>query len=114
MTPEELDGERLYKEAQELSESGQTGIAVRAYEKLCSRFPTEPRFHIAYAVLLQSLGHWEQSIDKFLRGLELQPHYCEGDARLMLAESYLRSSQKMRALEQWGIVAEMPPEYPSY
>ncbi len=114
MTPTELDVTLRYKKAQELAESGHTGAAVKAYEKLCSESPTDPRFPIAFGVLLQSLGHWEQSIERFLKGLELRPHYCEGDARLMLAESYLKSGQKTRALEQWRIVAKMPPEYPSY
>lgn len=114
MTPDEVDAALLYKKAQELVDSGQTAAAVEAYEKLCSEFPKDPRFHIAFGVLLQTLRHWEQSIERFLRGLELKPQYCEGDARLMLAESYLNSCHKKKAVEQWRIVAKMPPEYPSY
>jgi tetratricopeptide (TPR) repeat protein len=114
VTPEELDAALLYKKAQELTESGKTGAAVKAYGALCAKFPTDPRFFIAFGLLLQSLQHWEQSIEKFQRGLALRPAYCEGDARLMLAESYVKSGQKQKALEQWRIVAAMPPEYPSY
>lgn len=114
MTSKELDAARLYTEAQELADAGKTGAAVKAYERLCADFPDDPRFPIAFGVLLQSLGHWQQSIDRFLMGLELRPRYCEGDARLMLAESYLQSGQKAKAVDQWRIVAKMPPEYPSY
>lgn len=114
MTPDELESQRLYTRAMELADTGQSGAAVRAYEDLCTRFSRDPRFFVAFGVLLQSLGHWEQSIQRFLKGLDLKPSYCEGDARLMLAESYLKSGQKAKAVEQWRIVANMPAEYPSY
>jgi tetratricopeptide (TPR) repeat protein len=114
VTPEEFDASVLYNKARELAESGNTGAAVHAYDELCTQFPGDPRFFIAFGQLLQSLGHWEQSIEKFLKGLELRPHYCEGDARLMLADSYFKAGHKAKAVEQWRQVAQMPPEYPSY
>jgi TolA-binding protein len=114
MTPEELDAATLYNKARELAESGDSGAAVKAYRDLCAKFPRDPRFFMAFGVLLQSLGHWEQSIEQFLTGLKLRPSYCEGDARLMLAESYLKAGHKAKALGQWQIVAAMPSEYPSY
>ena len=70
--------------------------------------------HSAYGRCLQQLGHWEQSVVQFERGLELKPHYCGSDARLMLAESYLKVGSKPKAIREWHIVAGMKPEYPSY
>jgi tetratricopeptide (TPR) repeat protein len=114
MTPEDVDAAILFNKARELADFGQTEAATKAYHELCVSFPGNSRFFIGFGLLLQSLGHWEQSIEKFSRGLELRPHYCEGDTRLMLAESYLKSGQKTMALEQWRIVAAMSPQYPSY
>jgi predicted Zn-dependent protease len=105
MTPDEFDASVQYNKAQELVDTGRTGEAVRAYQELCERYPGDPRFLIAFGHLLQSLGHWEQSIEKFLKGLELRPNYCEGEARLMLAESYLNAGHKAKAVEQWRVVA---------
>jgi predicted Zn-dependent protease len=112
--PDQIDASALYNRANELAAAGESGAAVLAYQELCAKFPDDARFPIAFGVLLKSLGHWEQSIEKFLAGLALRPHYCEGDARLMLAESYLSAGQKGKAVEQWRIVAQMSPEYPSY
>lgn len=109
----DADAERSYRAAMELADAGQTGAAVIAYKALCSKH-ADPRCFIAFGCLLQKLGHWDQSIAQFLRGLELKPHYSEGDARLMLAESYLNAKQLPEAMEQWRIVAAMKPEYPSY
>jgi predicted Zn-dependent protease len=114
MAPDEFDASVQYNKARELAESGNTGEAVRAYQELCERCPSDPRFFIAFGQLLQSLGHWEHSIERFLKGLELKPHYCEGEARLMLAESYLKAGHKAKAIEQWRQVAARNPEYPSY
>lgn len=114
MTPDEFDASVQYNKAQELAEAGKTGEAVRAYQELCERYPSDPRFLIAFGQLMQSLGHWEQSIERFLKGIELRPHYCEGEARLMLAESYLKAGHKAKAIEQWRLVAAREPEYPSY
>lgn len=108
-----MDTERLYKEAQELGRAGEHGKAAALYKKLV-RDSEDPRFHIAFGVCLQHLGHWDKSIAHFQRGIELKPHYCEGDARLMLAESLLKVGLKKQAIEQWKVVVSMKPEYPSY
>ena len=113
MTPEELDAALLFGNANELAAAGKHPEAVRIFKRLVAS-AADARFHIAYAVSLQQLGHWDESIVQFHAGLDLKPHYCEGDARLMLAESLLKTGQNRQAIEQWRIVAAMQPEYPSY
>ena len=108
-----MDAEALYKEARVLEQQGKHSKALIIYSKLTKAF-TDPRFFIAYGVCLQKLGHWEQSVRQLEKGISLKPHYCEGDARLFLAESYLKIGKMQKAIEQWRIVERMEPEYPSY
>jgi tetratricopeptide (TPR) repeat protein len=113
MTAEKFDPEELYGEASELASTGHHSDAVSLFNRLVAA-TADARFHIAYARCLQELGHWEESIIQFRAGINLKPHYCEGDARLMLAESFMKIGQKLKAIDEWRIVAAMPPEYPSY
>lgn len=113
VTPEKLDVALLFRDANELAAAGKHSEAVRIFKRLVAS-AIDARFHIGYAVSLQQLGHWDESIVQFHAGLDLKPHYCEGDARLMLAESLMKTGQKRQAIEQWRIVAAMEPEYPSY
>jgi tetratricopeptide (TPR) repeat protein len=108
-----MDSETIYRNALALEEEGKHNDAVILYKELTAS-STDPRFHIAFGVCLQRLGHWEESIKHLAHGIELKPHYCEGDARLFLAESLLKSGHKKQAIAQWTIVAAMEPEYPSY
>jgi len=108
-----MSAEAIYKQAQELVAAGRHGDAVSLYKELIA-LAADPRFHIAFGVCLQRLGHWQESAKQLQRGIDLKPHYCEGDARLFLAESLLQSGQKKKAIEQWKLVATMEPEYPSY
>jgi tetratricopeptide (TPR) repeat protein len=88
--------------------------AAAVFAKLIESALPDPRFHIAYGHCLQQLRHWEQSAVQFEHGLALKPSYAEADARLMLAESYAKAGNQAKALEQWRIIAKMPPSYPSY
>lgn len=105
--------EELYKNAVLLEEQRKFSEAVKIYKKLIS-LESDPRYFIAFGVCLQQLGHWKESVKQLEAGLLLKPHYCEGDARLFLAESYLKLGKKKKAIEQWRIVENMEPEYPSY
>lgn len=105
--------EELYKNAVQLEEQHKFSEAVKIYKKLIS-LESDPRYFIAFGVCLQQLGHWKESVKQLEAGLLLKPHYCEGDARLFLAESYLKLGKKKKAIEQWRIVENMEPEYPSY
>ena len=108
-----MSTEAEYAKAQEFQAHGQHGEAAAIYKELV-KHSEDPRFYIAYGVCLQHLGHWQESAKHLQRGIELKPHYCEGDARLFLAESLLKLGLKRKAVEQWKLVAAMEPEYPSY
>ncbi|MEJ2407294.1 MAG: hypothetical protein P8171_24055 [Candidatus Thiodiazotropha sp.] len=108
-----MDAESLYKQAIDLEEKGKLPEALTIYSEL-TKVKEDPRFFIAYGVCLQKLGHWEQSVKELEKGISLKPHYCQGDARLFLAESYVRINKIKKAIEQWKIVVNMKPEYPSY
>ena len=108
-----MNPQSSFEEAQKYEASGKLAQAAASYKKLVAS-SQDARFHIAYGRCLQQFGHWEQSVVQFERGLELKPHYCGSDARLMLAESYLKVGSKPKAIREWHIVAGMKPEYPSY
>ncbi len=108
-----MDTETLYQQAIELEGKGSHPEALTIYPELI-KAKEDARFFIAYGICLQKLGHLEQSINELEKGISLKPHYCEGDARLFLAESYLKANKKKKAIEQWKIVEKMEPEYPSY
>jgi tetratricopeptide (TPR) repeat protein len=108
-----MNAEALYKEANELDNAGHHSQAAKIYEQLVELF-VDARFHIAYGYCLQQTNHWKESTWQFQKGISLKPHYCEGDARLMLANSYMKLRRQKNAVEQWKIVAAMNPEYPSY
>jgi len=48
------------------------------------------------------------------KGLKLKPHYGEGDARLFLAESYIKTNKLNKAINQWQIITTLDSTYPSY
>ena len=108
-----MNQEALYKKAIELESNGKPHEALSIYADL-TKESKDPRFFIAYGICLQKLGHIERSIKELEKGLSLKPHYCEGDTRLFLAESYVKASKLKKAIEQWEIVEKMEPEYPSY
>ena len=108
-----MNMETHYARAHELQAQGRHGDAAAIYKALVDQ-AEDPRFCIAYGECLQHLGHWRQSAKFLQRGIDLKPACCEGDARLMLAESLLHLGLKDKAIAQWRIVAAMPPAYPSH
>lgn len=95
-----MDKETLYKQAIALEQKGKHSEALPIYSKLIVS-SGDPRYFISYGVCLQKLGHWEQSLKPLLKGVSLKPHYCEGDARLFLAETFIKLGKKGKAVEQW-------------
>jgi len=108
-----MNTEAKYQEAISLEAASEYGKAVAIYKQLV-QLAEDARYFIAYGVCLQSLGHWQESVKQLQRGIDLKPHYGEGDARLFLAESLIKVGQKKKAIEQWKLVAAMEPQYPSY
>jgi Flp pilus assembly protein TadD len=110
--PEQALQARL-NEALELAEEGKHPAALSILRGLAADC-TDPRVFVAYGMSLQALGHSKEAVRQFERALSLKPHYCEGDLRLFLADSLLKSGRKADAVVQWRIAAAMKPEYPSY
>jgi tetratricopeptide (TPR) repeat protein len=108
-----MDSEKLYWKAEELCSKGKHSSAVSIYKEI-TKHSDDPRYFIAFGVCLKNLGHWKQSIAQLEKGISLKPHYCEGDARLFLADAYLKAGKKSHAIAQWRHVSKMEPEYPSY
>lgn len=107
------DLEAEYREALNLDEAGDLEAAAAKFAALIAG-ATDARFHSAYGICLQKLGHWSKSITQFEKAIALKPSYCEADWRNMLATSYVKAGQPFRAKEQWCIVSTMEPTYPSH
>ena len=108
-----MSNEQEFQKARALEDRQDFPGALSVYKKLVQG-SGDPRHFIAYGVCLQRLSHWKQSIGPLQQGIALKPHYCEGDARLFLATAYFESGQKKKAIDQWRLVSQMEPEYPSY
>tara|TARA_B100000745_G_scaffold296180_1_gene241211 strand:+ start:1086 stop:1475 length:390 start_codon:yes stop_codon:yes gene_type:complete len=105
--------ESNFLKANNLENDGYYSEAIKVYSELV-KYSNDPRHWIAYGGCLQKLKHWKQSVIALEKGIALKPHYCEGDARLLLADSYMMVGDKNKAIAQWKICSEMEPEYPSY
>ena len=105
--------EAKLQEAMELDGAGKSAVAVKILKSLAENCD-DPRVFAAYGFCLQHLKHWKESIPLFERALALKPHYCEGEVRLMLADSLFEVGRKSEAIAQWQLLAKREPEYPSY
>jgi tetratricopeptide (TPR) repeat protein len=113
MEPTLTDCETEYRQALKLEEEGNFSEAAPRLAALVAA-TTDARVLAAYGFCLQKLGRWAESIPQFESALALKPAYCESDWRNMLAQSYLHVGQKRWAIEQWRIVADTKPTYPSH
>ena len=92
---------------------GKLKDALGAYE--CAvRLKAGPRSMFALGWLKRLLGHFDSAIASLRDGLAMNAHYAEAEARLVLAECYECTDQVEQAVEQWRVVAQLPPAYPSY
>ncbi|MBR1219262.1 tetratricopeptide repeat protein [Bradyrhizobium sp. U87765 SZCCT0131] len=98
----------------DLQAAGDRPAAITHYRTAIDLDATDPRFWIAFGQCLSELHHWDEAIRALTRGIALKPHYCEADARLMLAEALYGAGRLRDARTQWDIVSRMQPEYPSY
>jgi tetratricopeptide (TPR) repeat protein len=108
-----MSAEASYARAQELQAQGKHAEASAIYKELIQH-SADPRFFIPFGICLQHLGHWQEFAKHLQHGIDLKLHCCEGDARLLLAESLLQLGHKRKAIEQCQLVAVIAPEYPSY
>jgi tetratricopeptide (TPR) repeat protein len=88
--------------------------AIKSYRQAIQCDPNDPRPRIALGRLLTFERHLKEAIAELRKGIELKPHYGEVDARLFLAEAYEKANDIPKAREQWKIVSEAAPSYPSY
>lgn len=100
--------------ASALERLGEKGMAAKAYKKAIECDCKDPRPRIALGHLLASMGQLKGAIDELQLGLTLKPHYGEADARLLLAEAFEKSKELSKAVDQWKIVEQMEPFYPSH
>jgi tetratricopeptide (TPR) repeat protein len=68
-----------------------------------------PRHLMALALSLSNSGRGKEAISAIRTALSIRPKYQEGEARLLLAQCLLSDGDKAGAIEQWKIVATMPP-----
>ena len=104
--------EQLFQQALKKEQSGNLSEAVILYKQLATK--KDPRYLIAFGICLKKLKYWKESIKYLKKGIDLKPKYGEGDARLFLAEAYIGSGNKKKAIEQWKIALKLEPQYPSY
>jgi Flp pilus assembly protein TadD len=82
--------------------------ALSILERLCA--PRDnPRHLVAMALSLSNAGRVKEATSVLRTALSIRPPYQEGETRLLLAQSLLSAGDKPGAIEQWKIVAAMPP-----
>lgn len=109
--PEWVEGHQWLASAFE--RLGDFGFAIKSYKRAIQCDPKDSRPRVSLGSLLLSTGHQKQAIIELEKGIGLKPRYGEADARILLAEAFLKAGKLPSAREQWRIVAQMEPCYPS-
>lgn len=108
------DQEKSFQAALALDEEGRSSEALKVLEPLVLR-RDNPRYLVAYAqCLVRAGGDWRAAADYLRAALSIEPKYLEGPSRLFLADLLVRNGRKKEAIEQWRIVAKMPPDGTGY
>ncbi|AYQ28766.1 MULTISPECIES: hypothetical protein [unclassified Polaromonas] len=108
------DQEKAFQTALSLDEEGRSSEALKVLEPLALR-RDNPRYLLAYAqCLVRSGADWKAAVDCLRVALSIEPKYLEGPSRLFLADLLVQNGRKKEALEQWRIVAKMPPDGTGY
>ena len=100
--------EDMFQRALSLDAAEQTDEAVRTMQPLIEA-RDNPRYLLAYAFFMSRVNRDDEAIQAIRDALTITPAYCEGEARLLLADLLLRSGAKGDAIAQWRIVATMKP-----
>jgi hypothetical protein len=102
--------EELFQRAMELDEADRSAEAANLLAPLAAR-RDNPRYLLAYASYLRRAGgDWKECVYCLQMALSIEPPYFVGGTRLFLADLLIQNGQKVEALEQWRIVAKMPPD----
>ncbi|MDP3832975.1 MAG: hypothetical protein Q8Q82_03360 [Hydrogenophaga sp.] len=108
------DQEKTFKAALALDEEGRSSEALKLLQPLVA-CRDNPRHLLAYAQCLVSAGDdWKGAVGCLRAALAIEPMYLEGPTRLLLASLLVQNGMKKEAIEQWRIVAEMPPDGTGY
>ena len=108
------DEETAIQTALDLDGAGRSAEAAKLLEPLAAR-RDKPRVLLAYAEFLRSAGgDWMAVVDCLRTALTIEPKYFEGGTRLLLADVLMKNGLKAEAIEQWRIVAKMPPDGSGY
>jgi tetratricopeptide (TPR) repeat protein len=99
--------------AASLERQGDVAAAIKVAKRALNLDPKDSRHWISLGAMLIKRHHWKEAVRALEQGLALQPHYAEADARLFLAEAYVRVGRKKDAEAQWRLVSAMEPCYPS-
>jgi tetratricopeptide (TPR) repeat protein len=106
--------ESEFKLASDLMQQRDASSALVHYRTALDLDAQDSRYWIGFGMCLFELRHWEQAVLALARGLELAPSYGEADARLVLGDALAKAGRRSDAVEQWRIVAQMKPTYPSH
>ncbi|GAB2583268.1 hypothetical protein GCM10027034_14260 [Ramlibacter solisilvae] len=108
------DEEKLFQAALDLDEAGRSAEAVKLLKSLVES-RENPRHLLAYAqCLVRAGGDWKEAVACLQAALGKEPKYFEGGTRLFMADLLIRNGFKSEAIEQWRIVAKMPPDGSGY
>lgn len=108
------DQEKTFQAALVVDEEGCPSAALKLLQPLVAG-RDNPRYLLAYAhCLSRANGDWKEVIANVRAALEIQPVYLEGPTRLFLADLLFRNGLKKEAVEEWRIVAKMPPDGTGY
>ena len=108
------DQEKAFQAALTVDEEGRPLEALKILRPLVE--PRDnPRYLLAYAhCLVRAGGDWKEAVACLREALTIEPRYFEGGTRLFLADILIRNGLKKEAIEQWRIVAKMPPDGTGY
>lgn len=112
LAPDWVEG--IHWLASGLEQQGKFKEAEALYRRAIALEPDDSRFHISLAGCVECLGRLKAAVGHYRDGLTLNPHYCEADARVMLANVLKKLNQLDEAVIEWEAVVKMEPMYPSY
>lgn len=108
------DKEKAFQAALAFDEEGRHLEALKLL-KLLSQPRDNPRYLLAYAqCLMRASDSWKEAVACLREAIAIEPRYFEGGTRLFLADILIQNGLKKEAIEQWRIVAKMPPDGTGY
>jgi tetratricopeptide (TPR) repeat protein len=98
---------RLYAEAWDLTEKGQTEAAIRAWHKALTLSPEDDKANTNLGALLMSQGKLNDAITRFETALRANPEFTS--ARNNLGLVFLHQGNLDRAVKEWTLAVATDP-----